>query len=144
MTLNTEAKSKRRTKHRPVERPDGVIVLQRPYQPTASSSSPQQPPKFEAHVPTFVVPTKIKCPTRKKNAQRVGENLTSIGAQFEQGRDGYNDVVDCGRGGYNDVQNNRQDLSAFLKEILMSHGLPPMQRFLSEAGPRGAFEMHDI
>jgi hypothetical protein len=144
MTIQAQDKSKKRTRYRPVERPDGVIVLQRPYRPATSSSSNPQPPQFEKHLPTFVVPATSKKPRSYAELQTADDDFAGIGAHLEHGRDGYNEPVDFGRGGYNDVRDSREELWDFMKDSSKSQGTTPMQRFLTDSGPWGAFEMREM
>ncbi|KAH7091608.1 hypothetical protein FB567DRAFT_277888 [Paraphoma chrysanthemicola] len=144
MTIKTQDKSKKRTKYRPIERPDGVVVLQRPYRPATSSSIPHQPPTFEKHIPTFVVPTTSKTTKQPPQLQTFEDDLIGIGAHLDVGRDGYNDLVDAGRGGYNDVNDGREELLDLVKAFKKSRGTTPWQRFLGESGPWSAFEAHEL
>ncbi|KAF2822856.1 hypothetical protein CC86DRAFT_409634 [Ophiobolus disseminans] len=141
MPIQHEAKPKKRTKYRPVQRPDGVIVLQRLYRPQAQSH------KFEQHLPTFDMPTTTTKPRTSAAIKRTEEDLACMGAQFtEQGRIEYNDPVDAGRGGYNDVADGSKDILDFLKGF-SKHGqssrVSPMLRFLDGAGPWSPFGMEE-
>jgi hypothetical protein len=144
MTIQAQDKSKKRTRYRPIERPDGVIVLQRPYRPAASSSSIPQPPQFEKHLPTFVVPATSKKPRSYAELQTADDDFAGIGAHLEHGRDGYNEPVDSGRGGYNDIIDGREELWDFLKSVSKRQGLTPMQRFLGELGSWSTFEEREM
>lgn len=144
LNMQSQPKSKRQTKYRPIERPDGVIVLQRPYRP--ATSPPQQFQRFEKHVPTFTVP-KASVKLRSIAAvKRTEDDLVCVGSQFaESGRDGYNDLADAGRSGYNDVAEARE-VKYFLKDFRRGgqdlRGLP-MQRYLGEEGSWSEFAMRD-
>jgi hypothetical protein len=158
MTIHTEAKSKKRTKYRPVKRPDGVIVLQRPYRPAATSLSPQAL-IFEKHLPTFIVPASIAKPNRAVVMKRVGEDLAGIGGNLkgadtnisnemaEAGRGGYNDLMEAGQDGYNDqygAHDTTLNLTEELRRLQTDCQKTPMQRFLSEAGPWSALNLRDM
>jgi hypothetical protein len=140
MTIKAQDMSKKRTRYRPIERPDGVIVLQRPYRPAACPPSIQQPPKFEKHLPTFIVPATSKKPVSSAELQTADDDFAGIGAHLEHGRDGYNEPVDTGRGGYNDIRDSREELWDFMKDNSKPQGCTPMQRFLADSGPWSAFE----
>lgn len=148
ITMTIQAKSKKRTNYRPIERPDGVVVLQRPYRP--ATASPQSTPKFEKHVPIFTVPTPSTKPKRDEPRRDVTiatekkeEDFAHVGAHLtENGRDGYNDLVDAGRGGYNDRCDGHAELLGSKKGISRIEDAStrsPMQRFLSEEGPWSSF-----
>jgi hypothetical protein len=131
MTVQPQANSKKRTKYRPMERPDGVIVLHRPYRPSTSSLS--EAPKFEKHLPTFTVVPAIKVKPRQDGTINKGEQeFAYIGAH----------VTAIGRGGYNDVCYGRKELGNVGQLRENGHGTP-MQRFLGEMGPWSAFELRD-
>ncbi|KAH7081194.1 hypothetical protein BKA63DRAFT_203753 [Paraphoma chrysanthemicola] len=144
MTIKTQDKSKKRTKYRPIERLDGVVVLQRPYRPATASSIPQQPPTFEKHIPTFVVPTTSKTTQLPPKLRTFEDNLIGVGAHLDAGRDGYNDMVDAGRGGYNDMNDGREELLDLVRTFKQSQGKTPMQQFLVESGPWSTFEAHEM
>jgi hypothetical protein len=134
ITMSLEKHSKRRSKYQPIERPDGVIVLQRPYQPL--TSPPQQQPTFIKHLHTFAAP----CPSSQRvGAQpRIGaRGLVHIGSQFtECGRGGYNTPFDAGRGGYNGVfDEHEEDAVVGSEEMLGSKQLSPMERYLTGVEP---------
>jgi hypothetical protein len=166
MKINTKAEPKKRTRYRPVERQDEVIVLQRPYRPSASTP---QSNKFEEHVPVFAVSTS-KAKLRTCAAlKRTDEDLVRLGAQFgEEGRDGcndlvdaerggynalmdagrggYNDLMDAGRDGYNDLLDGREDNSTILSDfstVAQRPRLSPMQRFLNECGAWNTCELRE-
>jgi hypothetical protein len=158
MTIQVEAKSKKRTKYRPVKRPDGVVVLQRPYRPAATSLS-LQAPIFEKHLPTFIVPASIAKPNRVVVMKRLGEDLVGIGGDIkdadteicnemaETGRGGYHDLVEAGRDGYNDqcgTHDRPLNPTEELRRLQKDCQGTPMQRFLSEAGPWSALNLRDI
>jgi hypothetical protein len=168
MSDQPEVKSKKRTKYRPVRRPDGVIVLQRPYRP-ATSSSPLPVSKIEKHLPAFIVPASKATLNRVAGIKRVDEDLMAIGGCFlsmetngseemvEAGRGGYQDLVqarrggyqdlmDAGRGGYNDLFGKHDNLANFTEELRQSrtgHQQTPMQCFLSEPGSWSALELRN-
>lgn len=144
MTIKTQDKSKKRTKYRPIERPDGVIVLQRQYRPATSSLIPQQPHTFKKHIPTFIVPTTSKITEPSPKLRPFEDGLIGIGAHLDAGRDGYNDLVDTGRGGYNDMNDGREELLDLAKTFKKSQGMTPMQRFLGESGPWSGFDAHEM
>lgn len=133
MTTQPPSIQKRRTKYRPIARPDGLIVLQRPYQP--ANSPVQQPLQFEKHLPIFPIsPASAKTSKIRKPIKPSQEDFAQIGGHFQDGgRDGYNGLVNAGRGGYNapvDAATEENfDLEAGMAD------LTPMQRFLCEAGP---------
>ena len=145
MTIQNEAKSKKQTKYRSVERQDGVIVLRRQYRP--SSLPPQQLLKFEKHIPTFTVPSSTSKPKTKVTLDNIEEELMQIGAQFnEEGRSENNDLVDAGRGGYNDPHDGLEDILNFNRGCWKTaeiSRLSPMQRFLTGAGPWSPLEMRE-
>jgi hypothetical protein len=145
MTFLEEARSKKRTKYRPVERQDGVIVLQRQYQP--SSLPPQQPLKFEKHLPIFTGPTSTSKPKTAVTPHDMENDLMLIGAHFhEHGRNEDNDLTDTGRGGYNDQCDGLAAILNFVKgcsKIGETSRQWPMQRFLGEQGPWSSLEMHE-
>jgi hypothetical protein len=151
MTIPTQAKSKKRTKYRPVERSDGVVVLQRPYRP-ATLPTPATL-KFEKHLPTFAAPVCKTPPQEAAAMARRDEDFAHIGANFREARDvDSDDLVDAGRGGYND-RNGRIEVRAghglpdFMKKLRRVKGncqSTPMQQFLSEAGPWSPFESSKI
>lgn len=147
MTISTQSEPKKRTGYRPVERQDGVIVLQRPYRP--SSSTPKSS-NFEKHVPNFAVSTTTSEPRTSAALKRTKEDSVGMGAQFGDegrdgydylvdverggcndlvgaGRDGYNDLLDAGRGGYNEVHSGltpheealseREDILAVVRDF---------------------------
>jgi hypothetical protein len=158
MTIQTESKSKKRTKYRPVKRPDGVIVLQRPYRPAATSLSPQAP-IFEKHLPIFIVPASIAKSNRGVVMKRMGEDLANFGGNLkdaeisrgdemaEAGRGGYQNLIEAGQDGYNDQCGTRDrtlDLTGELRGLDTDYQKTPMQRFLSEAGPWSAMHLLDI
>ena len=135
-----ESKSKRRTKYRAVERQDGLIVLQRPYQ--SVSSVPQQPLRFEKHLPIFEKPSPVPPPKKMKRimvalgnehdlahiGSHLAENVKGDGGEIEVAETcGYNDV--------GDIEKDLEDILAGLELCPVDHGLTPMQRFLSELGP---------
>jgi hypothetical protein len=139
MTLQLQTKSKTRSKYRPVERADGVVVLHRPYRP--ATSPPPQAAKFEKHVPTFVVPapsTKPK-PKQKIVLGKVEASFAQVAAHVPgTGKDGLSEA------GYDDLCQGREELLGFLDglRLLREEGqMAPMQRFLSEAGPWSPVEM---
>lgn len=140
MSFNVETKPQRQShRYRPIQRDDGVIVLQRPYQPPALRKvSAKQPtaPKFEKHIPVFIHPSSNSNKERKGSPSEMSERYSShLGAQFrEQGRDGYNAPVDTGRGGYNNVLDMSR-LDDLLQHERNFQGLTPMTRFLEEDGP---------
>jgi hypothetical protein len=142
MTIQTGAKPKTRTKYRPTERSDGVIVLQRPYRPATLPHT--QAPKFEKHLPTFAVATKTPKPIATTRRRRE-EDLAGIGSDLiDTGRDGYNGVVETGRGGYNDRCDGREEILNFLKDVQRTQDIrqmSPMQRFLGDTGPWSTFEV---
>ncbi|OAL00953.1 hypothetical protein IQ06DRAFT_293114 [Phaeosphaeriaceae sp. SRC1lsM3a] len=143
MTIQTQSKSTKRTKYRPVERPDGVIVLQRPYHP-ATLPAPKAP-KFEKHIPTFATPSSSKKATQEKAIKQMKDDLTCLGSSFQDmGREGYNEMMHAGRGGYNDICEQREELDEFLEGFEgyeMSRQISSMQRFLNDAG---AWSMHNL
>lgn len=125
ITMILESTPKKRSpRYRPVERPDGVIVLHRPYQP--ASSVIQQRPKFEKNIPIFEPrDTKSKAKGRAMAPNKVETGLKCVGAQFATcGRDGYNGPVTTGRKRYHSPASICED-----------EGCSPMYRFLDEAGP---------
>jgi hypothetical protein len=157
MTVQPDVKSKKRTKYRPVQRPDGVIVLQRPYRPATSSSSSPQMSTFEKHLPTFIVPASTARPKLVAATKRMDDELTGMGSCFldmdtngpgdmvKVGRGGYQDLVvegtgcyqdllETGRDGYNDLLEKHDGTANFTKELRRSrtdYQSTPMQRFLS-------------
>jgi hypothetical protein len=143
MTIQAEAKPKRRTKYRPVQRPDGVIVLQRPYHPTTLPSAPA--PKFEKHLPTFVVPTATH--KQKDKIRRRDEDLAGVGSiLMETGGGDNNDSLKAGRGGYNDPCCGSEEVWDFLEDAqrtLNNRQITPMQRFLGESGPWSTLESRE-
>jgi hypothetical protein len=156
MTVQSEAKSKKRTKYRPVQRPDGVIVLQRPYRPTTSPPPPQVS-MFEKHLPTFIVPASTTKPNRVAATKRIDEELAGIGSCFldintngcgkmadagrggyqdviMEGRGGYQDLLKAGRDGYNDLFGKDESAANVTEELgrpRAEYQRTPMQRFLS-------------
>jgi hypothetical protein len=168
MAVQPEVKSKRRTKYRPVQRPDGVIVLQRPYRP-ATSSPPLQVSTFENHLPVFIVPASKATLNRVTGTKRVDEDLTAIGGCFlgmdtngseemveagrggyqdlaQAGRGGYQDLMEAGRGGYNDLFGKHDNMANFTEELRQprtGHQKTPMQCFLSEPGSWSALELRN-
>lgn len=65
---------------------------------------------------------------------------------MEQGRDGYNDMIDAGRGGYQDHCEAHEGLLAFLNGVSRKEETAktaPMRRFLGEAGPWGPFQLRE-
>jgi hypothetical protein len=142
MTIQAEAKPKKRTKYRPVQRPDGVIVLQRPYRPTAS---PAPAPKFEKHLPTFVVPTATH---KQQSTRRRDEDLAGVGSRLtETGGEDNNDSLEAGRGGYNDPCYRSEEVWGFLEDVQRTRNnrqITPMQRFLGESGPWSTFESREV
>jgi hypothetical protein len=154
MTIRTEAKANKRTKYRPVQRPDGVIVLQRPYRPATSSLSPQVP-MFEKHTPTFILPASTAKRNQGPTMNRVGQDLAGIGGNLMDtkidgcfnmegaGRAGYHNMMEAGQGGYNDHCGRYERASKFTEELRQHQTecrRTPTRRFLSEAGPWSAFE----
>jgi hypothetical protein len=144
MTIQTQAKSKKRTKYRPVQRPDGVVVLQRPYRP-ASFMVPQAL-VFEKHQPTFVVPASNAKPaamaehiTPKQIAvvKVRHKDLVDIGAHLaEFGRGGCNDHLDAGSD-KNEVlyELGQDELLVVMEDVQGRQQLAPMERFLVEEDP---------
>jgi hypothetical protein len=158
MADQPEVKSKRRTKYRPVQRSDGVIVLQRPYRPT-TSSPPLQVSTFENHLPTFIVPASKATLNRVTGTKRVDEDLTAIGSYFPgmetngseemvgAGRGCYQDLMEAGRGGYNDIFGKHDNMANFTEELRQprtGHHKTPMQCFLSEPGPWSSLELRNV
>jgi hypothetical protein len=119
MTIQSQTK---RTKYRPIKRPDGVIVLQRPYRPSP------QPVKFEKHVRIFDGPAS----RASKDGKRMDESLRGVGARFGEG--GRDEGSEAGNGVVGEPEEKfqfpRED--AWMTKVLESL---PMQRFLSEEGP---------
>ncbi|KAF1915913.1 hypothetical protein BDU57DRAFT_515708 [Ampelomyces quisqualis] len=146
MTVPTQDKANNRTKYRPIERADGVVVLKHPYRP-ATSPAPSTP-KFEKYLPTFVVSARITprkeaavLAKREEDFAHIGRNL--LGFQS----DGYGDLVDAGRGGHNDCSGQIQGLADFmigLRQIQDGRQSAPMQRFLSEVGPWDSIRLSEI
>lgn len=153
--------SNKSKKYRAMERPDGVIIEYPRYHP--STSPAPQGLQFEKKL--FTLPARVSPTPRSKNpatpapARAVPRDqdfeLSAIGAFAAQsGRDGYNDVVLGGRDGYNDVAlcgrggyNSAFDLNAEARSMRdqrdagRGRSLAPMQRFMDEEGPWGAFEL---
>lgn len=168
MSLHPQAKPKERTKYRPIQRSDGVIVLQRPYRPVGSPPTAQAS-TFEKHLPIFSISASspkstsaISKPRKAASTTSQPEDLTSKGASLvEMGRHGYNDAVDAGRGGYNDLVDVGQggyqetcdeerkgiegivDFLSTFSEHQKSHHTMPMQRFLGESGPWTACKLRN-
>lgn len=144
MTIQTQAKPKRNTKYRPVERPDGVVVLQRPYHHPAALPAPNAP-KFEKHIPTFAAPKSPTRPTQENAIKRIKEDLPHIGGSFvDAGRDGYNELMQAGRGGYQEISEQAKGLMEFLEGFggnETTRHMTPMQRFLDAAGPWSTHEL---
>jgi hypothetical protein len=169
MTVQPEVKSKKRTKYRPVQRPDGVIVLQRPYRP-ATSLPPPQVSIFEKHLPTFIVPASTAKPKLVAATKRVDGELTGMGSCFldmdtngpgdvvEAGRGGYQDLVvegtgyyqdllEAGRDGYNDLFGKHESTANLTKELRRprtDYQSTPMQRFLSEPESWSVMELRNV
>jgi hypothetical protein len=148
MTLQAQTKSKKRTEYHPLQRPDGVIVLKRPYRPAALSSPPAF--KFEKHIPVLHAPASTKHrPTTKlepSTAAKVRvDDLVGIGAHLtEFGRGGYNDVTDVERGGHADVgEGDLENVLEFIEAFQARRRLTSIQHFLREAASWSVFEMRD-
>jgi hypothetical protein len=163
MKISTQSEPKKRTRYRPVERQDGVVVLQRPYRPSASTP---QLAKFEKHIPVFASSTRKSKPRTSAALKRTEEDVVGMGAQFaEMGKDGYNNLMDAGRDGYNDLLDagrgsfnelhlewtpqeeaidEREDILAVVRHfsnVAQRPRLSPMQRFHNE---RGAWSPHGL
>jgi hypothetical protein len=130
LQLQLQTKSKTRTKYRPIERADGVVVLQRPYRP--ASSLPAHAVKFEKHLPIFDVPTRIPTlkpqPKRRVVIETVEADFACIGAHLT------GTVTEQSRV----LGNEREELLGSLQD---SRGpMAPMQRFLGGTGPWSVVE----
>jgi hypothetical protein len=130
ITMTLQTKSKTRTKYRPIERADGVVVLQRPYRP--ASSLPAHAVKFEKHLPIFDVPTRIPTlkpqPKRRVVIETVEADFACIGAHLT------GTVTEQSRV----LGNEREELLGSLQD---SRGpMAPMQRFLGGTGPWSVVE----
>jgi hypothetical protein len=138
--LPPKSKSKRRTKYRAVERQDGLIVLQRPYQP--ANSAPRQPIRFEKHLPIFETPSSAPSSKKMKKSlialnnehdfAHIGSHLAEI-MEKDAGTHGVAET--CGHDDVENVEKELDDILASLELCPVDRVLTPMQRFLSELGP---------
>ncbi|KAH7409854.1 hypothetical protein DE146DRAFT_643164 [Phaeosphaeria sp. MPI-PUGE-AT-0046c] len=137
MAIKSHAKSTKRTKYRPIERSDGVVVLQRPYHPATLPAL--KAPTFEKHVPTFAAPKPSTTATQETAMNRHKDDLTYLGSGcLDMGRAGDNEVLQAGRSGYNGICENVKNLKGFLEGSAVretSRYMSPMQCFLDDAGP---------
>jgi hypothetical protein len=127
MALQMQTKSKPRPKYRPIERADGVVVLQRPYRP--ATSPPPQTLHFEKHLPTFDVPARTRTSKPQSKRRVVMEPLKADFAGMGAHLTGTDKVLDDER-------------AESLGSLQDARGGPmaPMQRFLGGTGPWSVVE----
>jgi hypothetical protein len=164
MSPQPQTGSKKRTKYRPVQRSDGVVVLQRPYRPVGSPL-PIPPSFFERYLPkSDDVASTTKSVAADSKPQNLAtltseaEELASIGThlvdlggyvyndQADAGREKGTNLANAGRGGYQEIFDDRAKpiggIVDFLRQVAQEGEYPtPMQRFLSEAGSWSALEL---
>jgi len=171
MNINAHVPNKH-TRYRPVERSDGVVVLQRPYRPAATLPISQSN-KFEKHVPTYTVASSAPEPRTSAAQKRTEDDLVGVGAQIEvqrrggyngfvdagrggddelvaAGRDGYNDLELAGRGGYNEILSDwkpheeAMDMSAILSEFSKVARRPGLSQMQRFLNEGGPWSTYDL
>jgi hypothetical protein len=88
--------------------------------------------------------------------KRMEEDLADMGGNLkdadteicnetaEAGRGGYHDLMEAGRDGYNDQCGTHDRTLNLTGRPQTYYQQTPMQRFLSEAGPWSALDLHNV